>query len=125
MFNVFSNSLFVASQSSQRYRPGGEKMAQRRLNNTTTDLFQKDLYKSSLTEFYLENLWKKYTGRGFQRDVTQLLSAPLPTKTPIAKWSAPTWWRASETRQCLADKCSGYRNIISRDLCITPFLVIF
>jgi len=36
------------------------------LDNTTTDLFQKDLYKSSLTWFYLENLWKSIPEEAFK-----------------------------------------------------------
>lgn len=59
MFNILANTFFIASRNPQHHKTDCIRFKQRQVDNASEDLFQKDLYKSTLTGFYLKMQWKK------------------------------------------------------------------
>lgn len=82
MFNILANTFFIASRNPQHHKTDFIRFKQRQMDSTSEDLFQKDLYKSTLTGFYLKMLWKKYDQRRVHNSVELICTAPRPPKTP-------------------------------------------
>ena len=82
MFNILANTFFIASRNPQHHQTDCLGFKQRRMDSTSKDLFQKDLYKSTFSGFNLKMLWEKYAQRHAHSSVGLICTAPRSPKTP-------------------------------------------